>query len=261
MNIDFIKDSLTGEGPVAEVFYFDTLDSTNQFAKEKLLGSDSLVVCDFQTKGKGRFNRKWTAERGEDITFSLVKNFKVTVDDIQIVNFYTAFIIFLSLKRIIDDTENELSLKWPNDVLVNRRKVSGILIEIKDINKPEKKFIIGIGINVNQKDFPDDIKNKATSLYRALGKEIDREELLIEIIKNFYLNLDLLKDKIKLFELWKQNCSYIGKEILIRKFVDDAELPAVVKDIGNDGGLIVEFESGETKTYYSGEISLSYEEN
>lgn len=261
MNIDFIKDSLTGDGPISEIFYFDTLDSTNQYAKENQLANDSLVICDYQTKGKGRFNRKWTAEKGEDLTFSLVKNFKVTVDDIQIVNFYTAFIIFLSLKRLIDDSENQLSLKWPNDVLVNRKKVSGILIEIKDIVKPEKKFIIGIGINVNQRVFPDDIKKKATSLYQALGKAVNREDLLVEIIKNFYLNLDFLRDKVKLFELWKQNCSYIGKEILIKKFVDDEELPAVVKDIGNDGGLIVEFGSGETKTYYSGEISLSYEEN
>ena len=261
MDIDFIENSLAGAGPVEEVFYFDTLDSTNQYAKENQLGNDSLVICDFQTKGKGRFNRKWTAERGEDITFSLVKNFNVTVDDIQIVNFYTAFIIFLSLKRLIESSENDLSLKWPNDVLVNRKKVSGILIEIKEINKPEKKFIIGIGINVNQKSFPDNIKNKAISLYQALGKDVSREELLVDIVKNFYLNLDFLKDKIKLFELWKQNCSYIGKQILIRKFVDDEELPAVVKDIGNDGGLIVEFASGETKTYYSGEISLSYDEN
>ena len=134
MNIDFIKDSLTGDGPIEEVFYFDTLDSTNQYAKENQPENDSLVVCDFQTKGKGRFNRKWTAEKGEDITFTLVKNFKVTVDDIQIVNFYTAFIIFLSLKRIIEETGNELSLKWPNDVLFNFKNVSIILIQINDIN-------------------------------------------------------------------------------------------------------------------------------
>ena len=165
----------------------------------------------------------------------------------------------MSLKRFIDDTGNDLSLKWPNDVLVNGKKVSGILIEIKDINKPEKKFIIGIGINVNQKEFPEDIKNKATSLYQVVGNEVSREELLCEIVTNFYLNLDVLRDKIKLFDLWKKNCSYIGKEILIRKFVDDDEVPAVVRDIAQDGGLIVEFSSGETKTYYSGEISLSYE--
>ncbi len=259
MDVEYIKESLTGDGPLDEVYYFNILDSTNQYAKSIQLNDNSLVVCDYQTQGKGRFNRIWTAEKGEDITFTIVKNFTLKVDDIQVVNFYTAFIIFLSLKRFIDDNGNELSLKWPNDVLVNGKKISGILIEIKDINKPVKKFIIGIGVNVNQRKFPDEIKMKATSIYQVTGSKVCREELLCEIVKNFYLNLNVLKDKTKLFDLWKQNCSYIDKKILIRKFIDDDEVPAVVKDIGHDGGLIVELTGGETKTYYSGEISLSYD--
>lgn len=256
MNLEKINSKLSA-GTGVSVEYHDTLDSTNEYAKANSSPGNMLIICGHQTKGRGRFNRVWRAEKGSDLTFTLVKCFRVPMDEIVLVNFYTTYILYKTLKESFG-SNTDVSLKWPNDILINSRKISGMLIEVKDINKPEKKFIIGAGINVNQESFPEDIAQKATSMFIEYGKKFDREDLLCSIINAFYENLDLINNKEQLLKLWKDNFSYINKEIKIRKFVDDEEIPAIVRDIGMDGGLIVEHGDGSRSTYYSGEISLSY---
>lgn len=257
MDQEKLKKSLLRFGDTINIEYYDILDSTNEYAKDNSSSDGSLLICDHQTKGRGRYNRVWQAEKGNDLTFTLVKCFKVSMDEIVIINFYVTYILFRTLKQFLKENVN-ISLKWPNDILINSKKVSGILIEVKDINKADKKFIIGIGINVNQQKFPEEISQKATSLFLESGEKVEREKLLGEIINSFYVNFDLLNDKEHLLKLWRDNFSYINKEIMIRKFVDDEEIPAIVRDIGMDGGLIVEHSDGSRSTYYSGEISLSY---
>jgi BirA family biotin operon repressor/biotin-[acetyl-CoA-carboxylase] ligase len=144
--------------------------------------------------------------------------------------------------------------------MLNGKKICGILIEVKDINKAEKRFIIGAGVNVNQESFPDEISDKATSLNIETGVKISREKLLINIINSLYYNEELINNKEKLFELWNKEFNHTGKKIKIRKYVDDEEISVTIKELNTDGGLVVEHEDGKVETYYSGEISLSYSE-
>jgi BirA family biotin operon repressor/biotin-[acetyl-CoA-carboxylase] ligase len=246
------------KGKIEKLEFFDELESTNGYAKINNSGDNTLVLCDHQTGGKGRFSRKWEAVKGEDLTFTLVRSFKLAIDDMQLVNFYTTYVIFCVIKEMLKEKADGLKLKWPNDILLNGKKISGILIEVKDINKAEKRFIIGVGINVNQGEMPDGIKDKASSLFIESGGMPDREELLSGIVSAFYEREELIKDKEKLFDLWKENCEHMGKEIKIRKYVDDEEIPALVKGLSTDGGLLLEMKDGSTSTFYSGEISVSY---
>ena len=256
MDTDNLREILKGK--IDKLEFFDELESTNGYAKKNDSGNNTLILCDHQTGGKGRFSRKWEAEKGEDLTFTIVRSFKLAIDDMQLVNFYTTYVIFSVIKEMLKDKGESLKLKWPNDILLNGKKISGILIEVKDINKAEKRFIIGVGINVNQKKMPDEIKEKASSLYIESGEMIDREELLAGIVREFYEREELINDKERLFDLWKENFEHMGKEIKIRKYVDDEEIPAFVKGLSNDGGLMLEMKDGSVTTYYSGEISVGY---
>lgn len=256
MDINNLREILKGKIEALE--FFDELDSTNGYAKKNDCKTNTLVLCDHQTGGKGRFSRKWEAVKGEDLTFTIVKSFKLAIDDMQLVNFYATYVIFSVIKKMLESKADGLKLKWPNDILLNGKKISGILIEVKDINKAEKRFIIGIGINVNQKEMPEEIKHKASSLFIETGEVIDREKLLPAIVKEFYEKEELILDKERLFELWKENFEHMGKNIMIRKFVDDEEVPALVKGLSTDGGLMLEMNDGSVTTYYSGEISVGY---
>jgi BirA family transcriptional regulator, biotin operon repressor / biotin---[acetyl-CoA-carboxylase] ligase len=257
LDIERIKRRLSEVISNVSVVYYDVLDSTNEYAKTNESISDTLIICGHQTKGRGRFNRIWQAEEESDITFTIVKDFQITMDEIVLVNFYTTYILQRAIKQFMGDSSGVV-LKWPNDILVNSKKVSGILIEVKNLNKPDKKFIIGVGLNVNQEKMPSEIEQKATSLLIEYGKKIYREDLLCRIVKSFYENIDLVKNRERLLSLWKENFGFLNMQVNIRKFIDDEEIPVIIRDIGLDGGLIVEHNDGSKSTYYSGEISLSY---
>jgi BirA family biotin operon repressor/biotin-[acetyl-CoA-carboxylase] ligase len=258
MNTEYLKSSLVKEGMLSHVVYFQKLPSTNKYAKTLDAGDNILVITDFQEHGVGRFGRIWSSGSEEDITCTLVKNIKLDIDDIHLVNFYTSYILAVTLKSMNEFAAIDFKLKWPNDVLANGKKISGILTEVQHITLPEKRFIIGMGINVNTCSFPEQIKNKAASLYTESGVSVSREELLEAVIKNFYANLDLLHDRRKLISEWKKNSDIINKIIYFKELDDSALKPGKVLGINDDGGLVLECEGGSIKVYYSGEVSLSY---
>ena len=168
--------------------------------------------------------------------------------------------MFKFFKEMFSDIPDvDLNLRWPNDVMLNGKKVSGILTELQNVRAKEIKFIIGIGVNVNQQKFTDFLKIKATSFYKEFSKEINLEDLIITIIKKFYDDISLLKSNEKLMNLWKTNTNLIDKKVAFRTVEDAKEIKAKVLDIELDGGIKVEIENGYKCKYFSGEISLVYE--
>ena len=252
-----LEKELKGKNLLSGLLFFEEIGSTNDYAKNNVYDDDTLVLTDHQLSGRGRYSRVWESAKGENLSFSLVKFFDINIDDLQLVNFYTSYIIFSSIKNLLPpDTAKGLCLKWPNDILLNGKKVCGVLIEIRNINSSRKKFIIGAGINVNFKELPSSVAEKATSLFIETGSEIGREELLSLIIREFYANLELVNDRDKLLSLWKENFDFMGRSIKFKKSCDDDENPVEILDISNDGGLIVRMDDGTQRTYYSGEISI-----
>ncbi len=260
MDTDKIRSCVVKEGYLKDIIYFEQLDSTNKYAKENKISSDVLVITSHQKSGIGRFGRVWEAEKDENITITLVKNFNLAIDEAHLVNFYTSYILIMVLKEKFSRYSNDqFFLKWPNDVMLNNKKVAGILTELQNLKSDNKKFLIGIGVNVNQKEFTDFLKIKATSFYKEFLKKTDLEELIIMIIEKFYENLVLINSGEKLLTLWKQNTNIINKKISIRTVEDAKEIKAKVLDIDLDGGIKVEIENGNKYKYFSGEISLIYD--
>lgn len=259
MNIGLIKAELINEKLLKEIIYFEELSSTNDYAKKNNCASDTLIITSYQTDGKGRFNRQWITSPSKDLTFSIVKSFKITIDEIHLINFYSSYILFDSIKKYFNDiSEHEFLLKWPNDILLNGKKIAGLLLDVKDLNSEIKKFIIGIGVNINGTGFAVIPGTKATSLSLEMKEETETEKILVLFIKNFYENLHLLKRKSELMKNWAANTSIIGKTISFRKVSDDAEQSVTVVNIDTDGGLKVITKEGKSAKYYSGEISISY---
>ena len=260
MDTDKIRSSLVKEGCLKDIVYFEQLGSTNKYAKENKTSSDVLVITSHQKSGIGRFGRVWEAEKDENITITLVNNFNLTIDEAHLVNFYTSYILITVFKEKFSDySDANFFLKWPNDVMLNNRKVAGILTELQNLQSDNKRFLTGIGVNVNQKEFSDFIKIKATSFYREFSKRTDLEDLIIMIIEKFYNNIDLINSGEKLLTLWKQNTNLINKKISLRTVEDAKEIKAKVLDIDLDGGIKVEIENGNKYKYFSGEISLIYD--
>ena len=260
MNIDLLKSNLINENCLSDIIYFEEIESTNEYAKKHDIPDNTLIVSDRQTKGKGRFSRIWESAPGRDLTFSLIKKINIGIDEIHLINFYTSYIIFDSVRKTYPaHTVKNLFLKWPNDILLNGKKISGILTDVKDLRSESKHFIIGSGINVNSGEFNVNVKNKATSLLNETGIESDNTSLLIEIVSGFYSNLDMIYNGKDLLSLWKKNSDVIGKVICFRQLNDDTEKSVTVKDIDSDGALIILDSENKIKKFHSGEISIGYD--
>jgi BirA family biotin operon repressor/biotin-[acetyl-CoA-carboxylase] ligase len=259
--IDYVKLNSFG---IKRIFYFDTIESTNLYAKKENPEDDTLIVAGYQVSGKGRLDRKWDAEKHKNITVSLVKSFDIS--GIHLVNFYTSYTLFKTLKEIIQHTEKihgiPLTLKWPNDIMLEGRKLSGILSELLDFNQDPKKFIIGIGVNVNQITFPEELSGKATSLKLVYGCDFEAGEIITSFVKNFYESLPLLSRPDVLMELWRLNTDSINKTVRFRMNAGQEETEGKILNIQDDGGIIIKIKekSGKEKisVFYSGEISFIY---
>tara|TARA_B100000902_G_scaffold398473_1_gene465367 strand:- start:10927 stop:11658 length:732 start_codon:yes stop_codon:yes gene_type:complete len=208
MGVEFFKDKI----------HFDELESTNIYCKRVLDNSmikpPFIVTSDFQKNGKGQFDSSWISERRKNLLISLVIN-----SDIKPMN---SFLLNIISSLSIIDLLNYLSvlntyIKWPNDILVKNKKIAGILIENKVKSNQIIYSIIGIGLNVNQKNFPD-FNRKATSISNEIDKEINLEEIR-DLLTNFfrkriimnpqdnyleYTSKIYLKDKESIFEINKE---------------------------------------------------------
>lgn len=196
--------------------HFETIDSTNTYLKQnyKNLDNFTFVSADFQSAGRGRNNRNWKSEKGENLLFSLL------IKDESLIKEFRSLSIISALSVIEAMNLNDLSIKWPNDIYYKDNKLVGILLEAVSTDKLDC-LIIGIGINVNQKEFLGDYKRQPISLYRILNKEVDinslKEKVYTRIEHNFNLvkdNYDFYNQIIKLDYLKnKEVCAEINNEI------------------------------------------------
>ena len=170
--------------------HFKEIDSTNNYLKNsyKLLDNFTFASADYQSKGKGRNDRVWESEKGLNLMFSfLIKNDEL-IKKSTILSILTALEVVDLLEKYSLDN---VSVKWPNDVLIGDKKVCGILLE----GQLPEYVVIGVGLNVNQKEFPKGLRRPATSLALELKQDIDLEELknrlFPNIVKHFSnLNMD-----------------------------------------------------------------------
>ena len=184
-----------------QIIYLQEIDSTNNYlhalAHPEQLGEGSVVWAEFQTAGRGQIGNSWESAEGENLTFSVVLYPTFLPANRQ---FLISQITALSVKQTLDRYVDDITVKWPNDIYWRDRKICGMLIENDLTGQFIYSSILGIGININQKEFKSNAPNPV-SLYQILGKETDREAFLHEFLEQLYANyLLLLQEKDALIQ-------------------------------------------------------------
>ena len=172
-----------------KTIHFETIDSTNTYLKENYedLDNFTFVSADFQSAGRGRNNRNWKSEKGENLLFSLLIKDKALIDKFSSLSVISAFSIIKALNL------EHLSIKWPNDIYYKDSKLCGILLEAVTRNEIEC-LIVGIGLNVNQRDFVGEYKRTPTSLYQITKQINDIEQLKQSIFNQIYTDFMNVKE-------------------------------------------------------------------
>lgn len=181
-----IKSLLHTDWVAKEVLYFDTIDSTNTKAQElaeKGYPSGTLVVADKQESGKGRRGRSWVSPSGTGIFMTLMIKPDINPNNASMLTLVAALAV---TKAITSVTGEEAMIKWPNDIVVNGKKVCGILTEMNAQFDYINHIVVGIGINVHNESFPEEISQMASSLMiEAGGKRFHRAQIIAETMSYF----------------------------------------------------------------------------
>lgn len=241
-----------------KIIHFDSVESTNSIAK-KIGDTDgsngSVVISEEQTNGRGRLGRSWVSPKHKGIWMSIILKPDLNpVDAVNLTQTAAAAVVKASQELGI-----KTLVKWPNDIVVNSKKVCGILTEMSAELTKINYVVIGLGINVNieESEFPEDIRSIATSLKIQAGSTIDRKELAARILNNLeqlYTKLAKENNIEASLGICRENSAVIGKDVLIIKGEKPAE--AHVLDIDDKGRLFVEYVDGRREHIISGEVSI-----
>ena len=241
-----------------KIHYLQTCPTTQPIAHQLAQAGEpdgAVVICEEQTAGKGRLARAWTSTQGKGIWMSVIIRPEIPPTKAPQLTLVAA----VAVARAIEEIANvRAEIKWPNDLLINGKKCTGILTELQaDIDRVHA-IILGIGVNVNQQlaDFPEEIKSIATSIQMVTGKPVDRAELVARILHHLEIYTDLY---VKLgFEplkiLWESYSCTLGKRIkatMIHKSIEGVAL-----GITNEGILQVKTDDGEIHGIYSADIEI-----
>lgn len=219
--------------------------TTTQFIARQLAqqGAEAgTVICaDEQTAGRGRKGRSWSSIPRGGIYTSILLRPSLPPGEVQLISFAASLAICSALQ---EDFGIRADIKWPNDVLVNERKICGILCE--SAGEPERIYyvIAGLGINVNlpKESLSKDIQATATSLQIELGHEVPRADVLVSVVTHFHRVCALLEGESKdsFFNLYRKHCSTLGKRVHV--IVDDQTHLGLAEDFTPQGALLVNIE-------------------
>ncbi len=240
-----------------EIVYKETTGSTN--ADVRRMAEDGaenglLVVADAQTSGKGRRGRQWESEKGTNLYFSMLLKPDIAPDKASMITLVAAY----SVAKVIEkNTGLDAKIKWPNDIVVGKKKVCGILTEMNMERDYIHHIVVGIGINVNEEEFPDEIRDMATSLKKEVGQIVSRANLLCDILLQFEKDYSafLAAEDLKPF-IDDYNKMLVNKGALVKVLDPKGEFSGIAGGINEEGMLIVFKENGHIEKVYAGEVSV-----
>ena len=239
----------------SRLIHMEETDSTNEEIKRlsSVLPDGAIVVADSQHMGKGRLGRNWSSPKDEGLWMSFILRPALLPEKCAGITLVVALALISALREI---TGLDIGIKWPNDLVVNGRKLSGILTEMVSKGMEVDYIIVGVGVNLTTMDFPEDIKDTATSLLKEGIVDIDKMKIL-KAFSNYFEKYFEQYSKTGDFSLLKEdyeeylvNC---GREVRVMGSAE--EIRGIATGINNDGELLLNV-GDNTITIRAGEVSV-----
>lgn len=238
--------------------FVDTLTSTNTVAMEAAqldAPHGTAFLTDYQTNGYGRRGRPWQAAKGQNLTFSIILRLPISGTVTGMVPLAAALAVSEVVAKVV--SPNNPRLKWPNDILLEGRKICGILLQ--SCGAPVTPMVLGIGLNVNQSIFPPELSDSATSLLLATGQHVDRASMMANVLLRLEKTLELLSmDPALIRKRYTENLMGVGKNCQITGV--NEKIVGTLVGIEESGALILETSQG-LQTIYAGDVSLYVADN
>jgi BirA family biotin operon repressor/biotin-[acetyl-CoA-carboxylase] ligase len=258
IRIDKLQDGLRTKRLGRSIVFSREVDSTNEWAKKLAMygaHEGTVVIAETQTRGRGRLDREWISPKG-GLWFSLILRPKLRPAEAVKLTFAAG----LAVAKVLREMFNlKVETKWPNDVLVNGRKICGILTEMNTRGETVNSVVVGIGVNANfdvEKVFPERLKRVATSLENELGRKVRLEELfkgLLEKLENLY-KLFAKEGFNSILEEWKNYACFLGHQVKVTSLTE--KLGGLALDVDHDGALVLRLEDETIRHVFVGDVSL-----
>ncbi|NEN22407.1 biotin--[acetyl-CoA-carboxylase] ligase [Cryomorpha ignava] len=240
-----------------KITQFNSLDSTSNYVAKQLISGDyeegDVILAHFQTEGRGQRGSFWQSVSGQNLTFS----FALRSD---FLNIHEHFIFSKAVSVAIYDLlckrlKTDVSIKWPNDILVSDQKICGILLETKIIDS-QKYTIFGLGLNVNQGEFP--IGLKATSIALQLRESISVNEILTDLIRELNACLKPITDGYYDDIEWRYMNALYGAHEWINFTEENRSFYGKIREVDNAGVMLVKSKQGNALNYRTKEVTINY---
>lgn len=244
-----------------KIVYYDETDSTNLRIKQ--LGDEgaahgTLAVADRQTAGRGRRGRSWESPAGSSIYMSILLRPQIPPDKAPMLTLVMACSVAEGLQDCAETYGySGIQIKWPNDIIINGKKLAGILTEMSTQIDYINHVTVGVGINVNRTEFPEEIRETATSLRLECGHVVKRAPIIAAIMKRLEANYETFletQDLSGLMERYSELLVNRDRDVLILS--PEGSYPAHALGINEQGELLVRREDGSEEAVYAGEVSV-----
>jgi BirA family biotin operon repressor/biotin-[acetyl-CoA-carboxylase] ligase len=238
------------QGDAANILYYPEVTSTMDIARDlarKSCPDLTVVIAGRQTKGRGRLKRRWLSDDG-GLYFTMVLRPTIPVQLCFRVNFLASLTLACVIREML---QIDARVKWPNDILVNERKISGMLSELEA--EADRVFFINIGMGINVNNDPSGAEPGATSLKMIAGREVSRKDLLARFLERFSDRIHNAALENVISE-WKKYTVTLGRQVRIVTQREESEGLAV--DVDENGALVLELANGEPKKIIYGDCFL-----
>lgn len=251
-NIEEFDIKLDTEEIGRQFVYVQQVDSTNSMLlnSKEFNKNGTVLLAEEQTSGRGRKGREWISQPGQNLTFSILLR-KVDGKKVNIVNLGSSLAVAQAIENLY---QLKTSLKWPNDILIEGKKVAGILLESSSKGNELDRVVIGIGINVNQTNFPGKYMLEPTSIRKEFRNRGNRERILSEVLNLFEeIFIKVEENPEEVLEDWKDRCKMIGEKV---KVVSDSVTKFGIFDDLDENGFLILKSNNKIEKIHFGDVSL-----
>jgi BirA family biotin operon repressor/biotin-[acetyl-CoA-carboxylase] ligase len=240
--------------------FYREVESTNDvafdLAKEGAT-EGTVIIADTQTKGRGRLQRKWISPPGFNLYMSIIFRPSISSKDASILTLVSSVALF----EAVNSYGIKCQIKWPNDLLINRRKVAGVLTEMELGGERVEFVLVGLGINLNMtrvvmNNLMGEVSEIATSVREELGHEVDRSEFaanLINLLEKWYEELNS-KGKATIIDEWKKRWGDLNKRVRVR--IDRNLIEGIACDLDQNGFLVIRRDNGKVERIIAGDVTV-----